>query len=394
MPPRASLSAFLANARAALTAPAAQRANPLTFVVGNESADLDSLCSAVVYAYLRTTTPQNATLHIPLSNLPRADLALRPELTAALAHAHLQPSDLLTLDELPESLDPKSTRWLLVDHNALTGTLLERGFDSSVVGCVDHHVDEGKVPLDTGAEPRVIEKTGSCSSLVARYCREAWEGAARTETDAHVARLALAPVLIDTGNLEAEDRTTRTDVQAAEFLETFLRGSGYARDAYFEEINEKKEDLAGMGLRDIFRKDYKQWQEPGGLLGTSSVPRGLGYLLEDKAEGKPGFLVEEFQKWAVEKKLDVASIMTTLHEDGQFKRELLVWALHEGTVKAVEEFERVNKEELQLEPWGEGKLDKVGDGQWRRAWRQGNIVHSRKRIAPMLRDALQSQSRL
>ncbi|KAK1989898.1 hypothetical protein LX36DRAFT_664786 [Colletotrichum falcatum] len=38
MPPRVSLGAFLARARSALTAPAPQRASPLTLVVGNESA--------------------------------------------------------------------------------------------------------------------------------------------------------------------------------------------------------------------------------------------------------------------------------------------------------------------------------------------------------------------
>ncbi|WDK17118.1 exopolyphosphatase [Colletotrichum graminicola] len=38
MPPRVPLGAFLARARSALTAPASQRASPLTLVVGNESA--------------------------------------------------------------------------------------------------------------------------------------------------------------------------------------------------------------------------------------------------------------------------------------------------------------------------------------------------------------------
>jgi exopolyphosphatase len=38
MTSRLSLGSFLAKAKAALTAPAAQRKGPLTFVVGNESA--------------------------------------------------------------------------------------------------------------------------------------------------------------------------------------------------------------------------------------------------------------------------------------------------------------------------------------------------------------------
>jgi hypothetical protein len=45
MASRLSLGGFLAKAKAALTAPAAQRKGPLTFVVGNESAGKSSIIS-------------------------------------------------------------------------------------------------------------------------------------------------------------------------------------------------------------------------------------------------------------------------------------------------------------------------------------------------------------
>ncbi|POR36984.1 Putative exopolyphosphatase, partial [Tolypocladium paradoxum] len=131
MPPRASLKSFLATARNTLNAPASQRPSPLTFVVGNESAgksiipcyvltrpspltdaDVDSLCCAILYAYLRSHAPPHS-LHIPLSNLPRADLGLRTEMAAVLRRAGLAPADLLTLCELPDTLPPSDTRWLL-----------------------------------------------------------------------------------------------------------------------------------------------------------------------------------------------------------------------------------------------------------------------------------------
>lgn len=265
---------------------------------------------------------------------------------------------------------------------------MERGFDKTVIACIDHHADENKVP----PENKIIEKTGSCASLLAEYFRSALEQAANEESTKHVAQLALAPILVDTANLKATDRTTSKDIESAEFLET-LAGDGYSRDAFFDELNENKENLSALNLRDIFRKDYKQWSEPGGLLGTSAVVRGLNYLLEEKAGGDPAVFADEFHSWATEKGLDVAAIMTTLHDDGVFRRELLVWALNEGGVKAAEEFVRDNEAELQLESWGEGKLDGT-NGVWRRAWRQGNILHSRKRVAPMLRESLQGQARL
>ncbi|KAK2012811.1 exopolyphosphatase [Colletotrichum eremochloae] len=407
MPPRASLGAFLARARSALTAPAPQRASPLTLVVGNESADLDSLCSAVVYAYLRTHAPPH-TLHVPISNLPRDDLKLRTEMTAALAHARLAPDDLLTLDDLPADLAPRDTRWVLVDHNALTGDLAAR-YAGRVVGCVDHHADEGAVPRDTGDdEPRIVETCGSCSSLVVEYCRPAWEALADAEAggdadvDAHLARLSLAAVLIDTTNLKSKDKTTDKDVAAVSFLERFVPAP-YARDAYFDEISAVKEDISSLSFRDVFRKDYKQWEDQSGdgvsvgrqLLGTSAIVQNLDYLVNEKAGGDEQQLLREFRSWAGEKGLDIGVIMTTAHPDGRLQREVLVWAFNEDAVASCKAFYERFKGELGLAPWRGGRLDETREsGEWRAAWTQANIAASRKQIAPMLREAIKDGARL
>ncbi|KAF6822528.1 exopolyphosphatase [Colletotrichum plurivorum] len=402
MSSRTSLRAFLANARSALTAPAAQRASPLTLVVGNESADLDSLCSAVLYAYLRTHTPPH-TLHIPISNLPRDDLKLRPEMTAALAHAELKPSDLLTLDDLPSGADElaaKDTRWLLVDHNALTGDLAKK-YGSRVIGCVDHHADEDTVPKDTGSEPRVVEKCGSCASLVVEHFRPAWEAqiAAQADpVDTHLARLALAPILIDTTDLKSKDKTTEKDTTAAEFL-TEVAGAPFDRDAFFREISDFKEDISSLSFRDIFRKDYKQWDDQvsgprPAVMGVSAVVQNLDYLV-GRADGDADVLLADFRKWSEEKQLDIGVIMTTAHPPGGgFQRELLIWAFNTNAVDACKNFLEGYRDELGLEAWGGGRLDRVGDDEWRMAWAQTNLSHSRKQVAPMLRDVIKSGARL
>ncbi|EFQ32005.1 exopolyphosphatase [Colletotrichum graminicola M1.001] len=405
MPPRVPLGAFLARARSALTAPASQRASPLTLVVGNESADLDSLCSAVVYAYLRTHAPPH-TLHVPVSNLARDDLKLRTEMTAALAHARLAPEDLLTLDDLPADLAPRDTRWVLVDHNALTGDLAAR-FAGRVVGCVDHHADEGAVPRDTGDEPRVVETCGSCSSLVVEHCRPAWEEAladadARddADVDAHLAQLSLAAILIDTTNLKSKDKTTDKDVAAVSFLER-LAPAPYSRDALFDEISAVKEDISSLSFRDVFRKDYKQWEDQsadggGGrqLMGTSAVVQNLGYLV-DKAGGDEQAMLREFRRWAEEKALDIGVIMTTAHPGGKLEREVLVWAFNEPAVASCKAFYERCKGELGLAPWRGGRLDdEAREGEWRAAWTQANVAASRKQVAPMLREAIRGGARL
>ncbi|KAI1359964.1 exopolyphosphatase-like protein [Xylaria arbuscula] len=476
MAPRTSLKSFLATARVALTAQSSKRTTPLTFVVGNESADLDSLCSALLLAYFNTYAPSKRrtshgdgsqgsnTLHIPICHLLRADLALRPEFTAVLRDAGVKGEDVFTLEDvLPHSngesqsnnahsvssndkgaspIDPEETRWLLVDHNAMTGTLAKR-FASRVIGCVDHHADEDFVPRD--AQTRIIEKSGSCASLVLEHCAEIWDslsahaenannvaggegekaGEDAKNIDVQIARLALAPILIDTTNLRDKNKTTAHDERAVELAEAKIveaikglkglkglkeeeGGERYDREAFFKRLAALKEDIAEMSLRDVFRKDYKEWSVGGLNLGTSSVPRGFGYLVDGKAEGDKAGFIKALMDWGTEKDgiaqeggMDVVMLLTAFQdENGKFCRELLVWGRSEKGARAAKLFEERYAGELGLERWGGGVLD-LGEGEgegerendggkkeWRRCWAQGAVKYSRKQIAPMLRDVL------
>lgn len=376
------------------------------------SPDLDSLCSAVVFAFLRSHAQPKYTLHIPLANIPREDLPLRPELSKALSHAGVEPADLLTLTDLEDAvsthgLEPRDTRWLLVDHNALTGALAER-FGPHVVGCVDHHEDEGAVAQDTAGEPRVLRKTGSCMSLVVEYCRGAWDalsdagshedegGDAAGSLGSQLARVALAPVIIDTNNLKSKAKTTPTDVRVAELLEARIREDkpGFDRKKYHKKLSKLKEDISQFSYRDNFRKDFKSWAEAGLVLGTSSIPQGFKYMLDNIGDRET--LLREFRAFAQDRGLDIATIMTSsAKDDGVFKRNLLVWALSERAVAAVDRFVEAQKETLGLEPFHHVDLS-GGDGQRevRYCWNQHQTGNSRKQLAPMLRSAMAEAAKL
>jgi exopolyphosphatase len=417
--PRASLRSFLLSAKITLSN-AAKQTSPVTFVVGNESAgtantriidiaisnsslDLDSLCSAVVLAYLRTYAPtaKSNILYIPLSNLPRADLSLRPELLPVLSHANLKPNDLITLSDLPTAssqIPPERTRWILVDHNALQGEL-GKIYGARVVGCIDHHDEENKVPKDTPDEPRIVRKSGSCSSLVVEYTRDTWDALAAKPSgekdalwNAQLARLALAPVLIDTTNLTIESKTTPADVEAVKYLKHWIaaeEASKFTTTEYFKQISGAKEDIGGLSLRDILRKDYKEWTEAGSMnLGVSSVVKDISFLIE-KAGSKEKFF-EAVKEFAVERGLSICSIMTTSHPDGVFKRELFVWGLDEKGTAAAEKFAEDAEERLGLVQWKDGSLDLEAESGWRRGWWQQKVEHSRKQVAPLLRTSLAS----
>ena len=409
---RSSIRTFVIKAKSQLEGVSKNTAQR-HFVVGNESADLDSITCALVYAYFESSTSearQADRIWTPVVNIPASDLSLRPELTALLKHADLKPSDLVTLDDI----DAAPQDFTLVDHNSLTGPLAERYADGVTFNAViDHHDDEGKMPRE--AEPRIIEKSGSCNSLVINHLRSTWDdlassasgiGVANAQSSdgviddavytstwyAQIAKLALGSILIDTTNMTDENKVTDHDRKAVKYLEAKINASpkiskSFDRQAFFEEISKAKSDLDGLSLADILRKDYKQWSEGSLTLGMTSVVKPLNYL-----QSKVDAFVPALLDFAQARKLDVFAIMTAYTDDnGEFARQLLVMAPEEGKAEdAAERFARDCAEELNLsdsevQVRAKGREVEVA---WLHVWDQKNVGASRKKVGPMLREAM------
>jgi exopolyphosphatase len=333
-----------------------------------------------------------------------ADLALRPELAALLSkHTSLDTEELITLDDLSAEgftlekvLGPDRTRWVLVDHNVMTGRLAEH-FSDRVVGVVDHHVDEGKVPTDCGKEPRIIETSGSCASLVVNLLNEGWKGLEVTDCDKYLAKIALASILIDTTNMTVESKVTSHDKAALDCLKSRLPASFNTSD-FFTEISDAKEDIGPLKLNDILRKDYKEWRSTSMKLGVGSVVKPLGFLVEKAdSECQVGSVKEPFlnavKDFAAARDLDVVALMTTYTpEGGDFERELLVWGLNDRAAGAVSRFQEQAGGELGLKPLRDSSI-RFGDSKVK-VWQQTAVEHSRKRVAPLLRDAMSTDGRL
>ncbi|KAK5020270.1 hypothetical protein BJ546DRAFT_40283 [Cryomyces antarcticus] len=422
---RMTLRSFLQHAKSALLKAGEQDpsgSRSFTFVIGNESADLDSLTSSLLYAYVRSCKPPPeafTSLYIPLLNIPARDIGLRPEFLALLPHGDFESGNLITLDDfhaVEARLSPEDTRWILVDHNALQGGLGTK-YATYVTGVIDHHDDEGKVPKDTGCEPRIITPSGSCTSLVTNYCRQTWDSLSDRavqskehshECDAQTAKLALASILIDTTNLTAKGKTTEHDINAVLYLESKIRDVssmtvGFDRTSFYHEIDAAKKDIGSLHLVDILRKDYKEWTEQGDQkLGISSVVKPLSFL-QAKAQNEADYVQSEDEEspflaairdFAKDRSLDLYTIMTTYTSaDDEFQRELFVWALTSKAVSAAKRFVNAASGELGLEDWCEARsVEKLssseGDKEFRKVWRQGNVEHSRKQVAPLLRHAL------
>ncbi|KAL3706267.1 Exopolyphosphatase [Talaromyces marneffei ATCC 18224] len=202
------------------------------YVLGNQSADLDSIISAILYSYFFSRNGENEKRrYVPLVNLPDVPSGpklrrLRPEFACALELSISSSSStismqkkgkdkdgedgivkllrehIITVSNLREGLlssldvDPEATGknkkleldCVMVDWNNLPhkSPQREEGKGSieglsdlvtfTVNGCIDHRPDEGFVPplgrLPPGNPRVIISGPGSCTSLIVREIRE------------------------------------------------------------------------------------------------------------------------------------------------------------------------------------------------------------------------------
>lgn len=341
-------------------------------------------------------------------------------------HAGIKTKDLMALDHLiidPDNAD--KIRYMLVDHNRLTGQLSDVAPDQ-VVGVIDHHDDEKFVPSDTKPEPRNIKKAGSCTSLVIRCCKPIWDavssasvstGAAHgqgesaindsaftTTWDAQIAKMALASVLIDTANLTAPGKVEKVDREAVDYLEARImlspkEAKSWHREQFYEELQEAKTNIDGLTLEEVLEKDYKQWTENGKVLGMSTVVKNLYYAV-GKANEEDMTVAEDSETFAetlgqlmFDKGLDVFAIMTaSTTANGDFQRELLLQA-RPGAHEIVKSFVINAEKELGLEEMQFAEVERRPNAEphqlWRNTWKQNNVSQSRKQVAPLLRQAMQ-----
>ncbi|KAJ2900683.1 Exopolyphosphatase [Coemansia aciculifera] len=398
------LRALAANSRVVRN-PAADKFRRLTLVLGNESADLDSISSSLALAYTLTqTTPSDTTTIIPVINIPRADLALRPDCSALLHHtlaaAASTLSDLTFIDDIDlESIAKERLDVWLVDHNAPCSR--QAWLEPFVRGIVDHHVDEAKC-LD--AEVREIEAVGSCATLVAQRVLSQEEEEEVVEPV--LAMLLLAPILVDTSGLDPKaQRATAADIECVQRLSTLvnweeesglLGGISGVRELY-KHLDSLKGAVEHLSAEDLLRKDYKQWQVADGggrvwSVGISSV----GFPLKKwiKRDGRDA-IERAVGQWRERQGLDMALVMThgksKVEGVKTYGRQLLVALGKEDDGAGREIVERLAEcEILGLQPFDEdNRHGRRGGIYW---FTQCRVESSRKQVYPALKYVIASSN--
>ncbi|XP_064645764.1 exopolyphosphatase PRUNE1-like [Lineus longissimus] len=336
-------------------------------VIGNESCDLDSVISAITYAfYLKQVLQSSSTLVVPILNIPHGDFTIRTDSVYVLGkHGinsdHAICRDNLDLRPLHESRRLKVT---LVDCNVFPE---EPELDRVVVEVIDHHK---LVRESSDGISLTVEIVGSCTTLVAEKLTKD----ERFTFDPVVAELLHATILTDTINLNPEaKKVTPKDIEYVEKLECCL--PAVDRTKVYNEIQVAKANISGLTTLELLRRDLKFVTEPDVTIAMSSIPVHLQQFLTRV------HVVDDLMTFLKSRKADAVVVMTTspTPSGGSIERQLGIYSpVEELRKKISQSLQTTSSPPLDLQPMKTTVPAFV-------AFLQGNVAASRKQILPLIR---------
>lgn len=360
-----------------------------TIVIGNSSGDMDSVISTIGYSYFSYLKDKGNKDIFPIISFLREDLKLRKDIEFTLKKVGIHEEDLIYVNELK---DQERVSIVLVDHNEIDNEEIKELVESrhsKVVAVVDHHVDLGKYP---DAAPRVVRKCGSCSSLVlAHFEREVRAAYAGTGTDTDTGTPAevefwVTAVGVDTAKMSS--RVEREDVRV--FAELFGVGSERFH-AYVDTVCAAKLDIAGLSVRDLLRKDYKECYTGNGSskkkkkIGVSSVGHSFAHLAQVYGRAAVACAVAQ---WQQQRRTDVCAVMTSYSDSysdsnsdsAGFHREIALAGLSGSALTCL-------KQQLGLAPIDAGTAPPA-----LALFKQNRTDLSRKAVLPLLVEVVENDT--
>jgi len=386
--------------------------NTTTLVLGNETADLDSMVSALFFSYLASITSKDKNRqYVPLINLNREDFKLKTDCIYPLVNYFNSQynkkevnyetcsEELVFRDDLTPSVlnSLNSLQIVLVDHNRLCydfENLLSHK-DYVIESIIDHHVDENKYkPTNL----KIINMVGSTVSLITQlYQQESEKNQAlfQNKMDTAMAKLFLAPILIDSVNLNREyNRTTDIDENSAEFLKNIIlkEEKDFDTNNYYKILKENKHKIADLSIYDLMRKDFKKYLNRSNadgessdnfFYGISSISRWcIENLIENNKDAK-NEIITSMKQWMEKQNLKFLLLMAS-HLDGDiFKRELF-FLFSDDFNKTIEDNVIKGIENSDIEC---SVVEKSEEGRYY-FFRQKNLKYSRKVLQPYLQTLL------
>uniref|UniRef100_UPI00398ED72A exopolyphosphatase PRUNE1 n=1 Tax=Pristiophorus japonicus TaxID=55135 RepID=UPI00398ED72A len=360
------METFLRGCRAALKL--CEQGGPWVHVVlGNEACDLDSMISAIAFAYfLAKTSPEQKTAFVPVLNILRSDFPLRGECTFLLQETQVAEALLIFRDEIDlhelHSLDRLTLT--LVDHNVLPRG--DAALEEVVTEVIDHR------PVERPFTPGCVvtaEPMGSCATLVTERIIQR----APDILDKQLAYILRSTIVLDCINMAPEaGKVTPKDTEYVAVLESRFCDLP-PRATAFESLQKAKFDVSGLTTEQMLRKDLKVVSSGELRLAISAVYMKLEELL-----ARPR-LKQEFEEFCRARGYGVLIAMTiSFSQKNEPFRQLAVYSprgdLRELVSRGLEDVEVPS---LRLAPMYSPcpEID---------AYHQGNQLASRKKVLPIV----------
>ncbi|XP_052003750.1 exopolyphosphatase PRUNE1 [Xyrauchen texanus] len=347
----------------------------LHIVMGNEACDMDSMVSALTFAYFLSKTLDSKKVPVPVLNIPRAEFPLRSDSIFMLRETGLSQDYLLFRDEVDLYSLHKAKRLTLtlVDHNVLPSA--DSILEDAVVEVIDHHLLERPPSRSC---PITIETVGSCATLVTeRIAQKAPE-----VLDQQVAQLLYGAIILDCVNMAPEaGKVTPKDSQYVFFLEKHFPKLP-PRGALFQSLQNAKFDVSGLSTEQMLLKDMKVASGGDLRLAVSVIYMTLEAFLQRRG------LQQDLCDFCHNHNYNLVVAMTISFIDNKEPfRQLAVYSsssvYREEMSKALE---KARNPSLDLQPMSSPYSDV-------KAFVQGNTLASRKKVLPIISDFLKENER-
>jgi exopolyphosphatase len=337
-------------------------------VMGNESADLDSVVSSLMYAYYLNHRKTSEHIEIlPLINTRSGCLSLKPEIAFWLDETGVDIEHIIFTDslDLRDWAVNGQLRLTLVDHNRLSPS--QTFLKDSVVEIIDHHyVEEHQFPQ---LKRRIIEPVGSATTLVAECILDTMPEL----LDEGLAKFLLGPILLDTVNLDrSKGRCHDKDIMIADRL---LAINPLPCDKVFAELMTKKTDVSGQRAEELLVRDVKTGTSGDFRFALGVVPVKLKSWFEENPN-----LLTIIEQYRVDMGLDLYLVMA-YSLTPRFSREIIVHAADSEVLSRL--FASFLKPLLGLEPLTDFPLPPGGNPRFFFCT-QNNLLISRKKLFPQL----------
>ncbi|XP_008968684.1 exopolyphosphatase PRUNE1 isoform X1 [Pan paniscus] len=356
---------YLQGCRAAL-----QESRPLHVVLGNEACDLDSTVSALALAFYLAKTTEAEEVFVPVLNIKRSELPLRGDIVFFLQKVHIPESILIFRDEidLHALYQAGQLTLILVDHHILSKS--DTALEEAVAEVLDHRPIEPKhcPPCHVS-----VELVGSCATLVTERILQG----APEILDRQTAALLHGTIILDCVNMDLKiGKATPKDSKYVEKLEALFPDLPKRNDI-FGSLQKAKFDVSGLTTEQMLRKDQKTIYRQGVKVAISAIYMDLEAFLQRSN------LLADLHAFCQAHSYDVLVAMTIFfNTHNEPVRQLAIFCPHVALQTTIcEVLERSHSPPLKLTPASSTHPNL-------HAYLQGNTQVSRKKLLPLLQEAL------